>query len=84
MESMELGENDVSYDHEPDDSCYPANSKEPLKIDVESVRKGVAAVGFVESPRSRSGSRSVKARRNLFVKKKTSQPQWTLSDETKV
>ena len=84
MELMELGANDVSYE---DGSCYPANSastpvKRASNIDVESLRKGVAAVSFVESPRSRSGSKSVKARRNLFMNKKPSQPQWTL-DETK-
>ena len=40
------------------------------EVDVEGVRKGVAAVGFVESPWSRGarGSASVKVRRELFVK----------------
>lgn len=70
----------MSFTYLPDIASTPV--KEASKIDVESVKKNVAAVGFVESPRSRSGSKSVKTRRTLFARQKISQTPWTL-DETK-
>lgn len=41
-------------------------------IDSEHVRKGIAAVGIADSPRSRSNHKSVKTKRKLFTKERLS------------
>lgn len=79
---MELGDNDLGTEG----ICPHGHASTPTKrvsgVDVEHVRRGIAAVSMVDSPRSRSKSKSVKTKRKLFTKERVSQPPWTV-EETK-